>query len=69
MELKKIKNQRDTVQNDLKHKLQNNRNEQQQLRTRLAWLEKEDEDLSDKIGQNDRLQADADKVFKGSLVI
>ena len=69
MELKKIKNQRDTVQNDLKLKLENNRNEQQQLRTRLARLEKEDEDLTDKIGQNTRLQTDADKVFKGSLVI
>lgn len=69
VELKGIKNQRDTVQNDLKLQLQNNRNEQEQLRARLAQLVKEDEDLTDKINQNDRLQVDADKVFKGSITI
>ena len=65
-ELKKIKMQRDNTQKGLNSKLQNNRSEQEQLRERLRQLENEDADLSNKIDQNNKFQAEADQVFKQS---
>ena len=66
-ELKKIKMQRDNTQKGLNSKLQNNRSEQEQLRERLRQLENEDAELSNKIDQNNKFQAEADQVLKAVL--
>jgi len=67
-ELKKIKLQRDDENKILWSKLQSNHSEQEQLRQRLRQLVEEDEDLSAKIKQNDRHQAEADQVFNSTLL-
>ena len=57
----------DTVQNGLKSKLHNNRSEQQDLNNRLRQLEKEEENLTALIKQNDSVQAEANEVLKAVL--
>ena len=63
----KIRNQRDTVQNELKLKLHNNRSEQQDLNNRLRQLEKEEQNLTASIKQNDSLQEKANEVLKAVM--
>ena len=63
-ELKKSKMQRDNKQGGIKGNLQNNHNGQEQLRG-SRQLEKE---LTAKINQNDKFQAEANQVFKSSLI-
>lgn len=66
-ELNRVRRVRNTAQEELNGKLQENRNEQRQLRQRLSMLEDEDRQLTGKIKENNKLQTDADKVFKNSL--
>ena len=68
-ELKKIRMQRDSTQMGLKGKLKNNRDEQERLREKLRQLENEDADLSKKIDQNDRFQAEADQVLNNLVTV
>ena len=60
--------QRDSTQMGLKGKLKNNRDEQEQLRRRLKQLVNEDNELSEKIDQNDRFQAEADQVSNAAVL-
>ena len=51
------------TQNELKFKLQNNHDKQEQLRKALIQLDNEEEDLTVEVYQNYRLQAEADQVL------
>ena len=66
-DLTKIRNQRDIKQNKRKLKLCNNRSEQQDLNSRLRQLEKEEQNLTAIIKQNDSLQEKANEVLKAVL--
>lgn len=62
-ELNRVKLQRNDKQRTLKSVLKKNRDEQEQLQERLRQLVNQDKDLTAKIEQNDKFQADADQVF------
>ena len=59
-DITKVRNQRDATQKELKFKLKNNCNEQEDLTKRLGQLEKENKDLTAK---NYELRAEANQVF------